>query len=162
MCMKLKRSFWAVWNGEVNLQSVPWLLKHVNCARPHHDGHCRQSANSFNTSSVKPMWSKIILQNYRQTDLTLTPCRSINFKDKTIKSSSRASLVAQWLRICLPMQGTRVQALVWEDPTCHGATGPVSHNYWACVSGACAPQQERPRWWEARAPRWRVVPTCHN
>ena len=40
-----------------------------------------------------------------------------------------ASLVAQWLRIRLPMQGTRVRALVWEDPTCHGATGPVSHNY---------------------------------
>ena len=41
----------------------------------------------------------------------------------------RASLVAQWLRICLPMQGTRVRALVWEDPTCRGATGPVGHNY---------------------------------
>ena len=52
----------------------------------------------------------------------------------------RASLVAQWLRVCLPMQGTRVRALVWEDPTCRGAAGPVSHNYWAC-----APQQERPR-----------------
>ena len=62
-----------------------------------------------------------------------------------IKSTNRASLVAQWLRICLPMQGTRVRALVWEDPTCRGATRPVSHNYWACVSGACAPQQERPR-----------------
>ena len=56
-----------------------------------------------------------------------------------------ASLVVQWLRICLPMQGIRVRALVWEDPTCHGATGPVSHNYWACASGACAPQQEGPR-----------------
>ena len=44
------------------------------------------------------------------------------------KSETRASLVAQWLRICLPMQGTRVRALVWEDPTCHGATRPVSHN----------------------------------
>ena len=40
-----------------------------------------------------------------------------------------ASLVAQWLRICLPMQGIRVRALVWEDPTCRGATRPVSHNY---------------------------------
>ncbi|KAJ8791248.1 hypothetical protein J1605_020688 [Eschrichtius robustus] len=39
-----------------------------------------------------------------------------------------ASLVAQWLRICLPMQGTRVRALVWEDPTCRGAIRPVSHN----------------------------------
>ena len=46
-----------------------------------------------------------------------------------LKSYSRASLVAQWLRICLPMQGTRVRALVWEDPTCRGATRPVSHNY---------------------------------
>ena len=40
-----------------------------------------------------------------------------------------ASLVEQWLRIRLPMQGTRVRVLVWEDPTCRGATRPVSHNY---------------------------------
>ena len=45
------------------------------------------------------------------------------------ESSIGASLVAQWLRICLLMQGTRVRALVWEDPTCRGATGAVSHNY---------------------------------
>ena len=45
------------------------------------------------------------------------------------KTPSRASLVVQWLRIHLPMQGTRVQALVWEDSTCHGATKPVGHNY---------------------------------
>ena len=45
------------------------------------------------------------------------------------KRTLRASLVAQWLGIHLPMQGTRVRALVQEDPTCHGATGPVHHNY---------------------------------
>ena len=45
----------------------------------------------------------------------------------SIKKKNRASLVAQWLRICLPMQGTRVRALVWEDPTCRGAARPVSH-----------------------------------
>ena len=45
------------------------------------------------------------------------------------KQGEGASLVAQWLRICLPMQGTRVRALVWEDPTCRGAAGPVSHSY---------------------------------
>ena len=39
------------------------------------------------------------------------------------------SLLAQWLRIHLPMQGTRVRALVQEDPTCRGATKPVLHNY---------------------------------
>ena len=41
----------------------------------------------------------------------------------------RASLVAQWLRIRLPMQGTRVQSVVREDPTCRGVTKPVRHNY---------------------------------
>ena len=41
---------------------------------------------------------------------------------------SWASLVVQWLRICLPMQGTQVRALVWEDPTRRGAARPVSHN----------------------------------
>ena len=45
------------------------------------------------------------------------------------KLQARASLVAQWLRIHLLMQGTWVQALVQEDPTCHGATKPVCHNY---------------------------------
>ena len=77
----------------------------------------------------------------------------------------RASLVVQWLRIRLPRQGTRVRALVREDPTCRGATKPVSHNYWACalepashncwahVPGARAPQQEEPQQWEACAPQ---------
>ena len=61
------------------------------------------------------------------------------------------SLVAQWLRIHLPVQGTRVRALVREDPTCCGATKPVRHNYWACALEptshnywACMPQLLKP------------------
>ena len=46
-----------------------------------------------------------------------------------LKVQYRASPVAQWLRVRLPMQGTRVRALVREDPTCRGATRPVSHDY---------------------------------
>ena len=38
------------------------------------------------------------------------------------KEVTGASLVAQWLKIPLPMQETRVRALVREDPTCRGAT----------------------------------------
>ena len=80
------------------------------------------------------------------------------------------------------MQGTRVQALVWEDPTCHEATKPMRQNYWACalqlVNHNCwsphartteahaprarAPQQEEPLRWEARAPQQRVAPARHN
>ena len=50
----------------------------------------------------------------------------------------------QWLRISLPMQGTRVQALVQEDPTCRGATKPVSHNYWARVLQLLKPERLEP------------------
>ena len=98
------------------------------------------------------------------------------------KVISQASLVAQWLRIRLPMQGTQVCALVREDPTCRRATKPVCHNYWACAlepashnywspratttearaPRAPAPQQEKPPQWEARAPQWRVAPARRN
>ena len=60
-------------------------------------------------------------------------CKTVNEFLKVKKSQTRASLVAQWLRIRLPMQGTRVRALVQEDPTCRGATKSVRHNYWACA-----------------------------
>ena len=64
----------------------------------------------------------------------------------------RASLVAQWLRICLPMQGTRVWSLVREDPTCCRATKPrvlqllslCAATTEACVPRAHALQQEKP------------------
>ena len=49
------------------------------------------------------------------------------------------------------MQGTRVRALVQEDPTCCGASKPVCHNYWACALEpvshnywACTPQLLKP------------------
>ena len=42
---------------------------------------------------------------------------------------SGTSLVVQWLRIHLPMQGTRVQALAREDPACRRGTKPVRHSY---------------------------------
>ena len=56
-----------------------------------------------------------------------------HWKKRRRKKKVWTSLVAQWLRIRLPMQGTWVRALVREAPTCHGATKPVCHNYWVCV-----------------------------
>ena len=71
-------------------------------------------------------WKKIfhVNGNQKKAGVVILISDKMDFKTRT-----RASLVAQWLRICLLMQGTRVRALVWEDPTCHGAAGPVSHNY---------------------------------
>ena len=56
------------------------------------------------------------------------PCRPF-----LLKVNKGTSLVAQWLRIRLPMQGTWVRALVQEDPICCRTTKPVCHNYWACA-----------------------------
>ena len=55
------------------------------------------------------------------------------------------------------MQGTWVWALVPEDPTCHGANKPMSHNYWAHVPQLLKPahlelvlhSKDKPPQWEA-------------
>ena len=44
-----------------------------------------------------------------------------------------ASLVAQWLRVPLPVQETQVRCLVQEDPTCLRAAKPELHNHSACA-----------------------------
>ena len=88
---------------------------------------------------IYPDKTKTLIQKYTCTPMFIAVLFTIAKIWKQSKSPStdewlkkmwyRASLVVQWLRICLPMQGTRVRALVWEDPTCRGATRPVSHNY---------------------------------
>ena len=45
----------------------------------------------------------------------------------------RTSLVVQVLRSLLPIQGTWVPSLAWEDSTCCGAAKPMYRNYWAWV-----------------------------
>ena len=74
------------------------------------------------------------------------------------KVVGRPSLVAQWLRIHLLMQGTQVRSLVWEDPTCRGATKPSVPQLLSLCSRACEPQLLSPRaaTTEARAPRARA------
>ena len=58
----------------------------------------------------------------------------------------RTSLMVQWLRICLPMQGTQVRSQVWEDSTWSRATKLMGCNYWSLSPGACAPQEKPPQW----------------
>ena len=68
------------------------------------------------------------------------------FIKKLLKGTS---LVVQWLRIHLPMRGTWIPSLIWEDPPCRGATKPVCRNYQACAlergsrsHGYCTPSLE--------------------
>ena len=68
------------------------------------------------------------------------------------------------------MQGTRVRGLVWEDPTCRGATKPMHHNYWARVPQLLKPgclepmlhNKEKPPQWEAHTPQRRVAPASRS
>ena len=76
---------------------------------------------------VKEMWKSIVVFAYWPLSIIWL------LKYVNIILSYVDFLVVQWLRVLLPMQGTQVQALVREDPTCHRATKPVCHNYWACV-----------------------------
>ena len=61
--------------------------------------------------------------------LTKLISKALGKREKITKLMHWVSLVAQWLRIHLPVQGTQVQALVQEDPTCRRATKPVHRNY---------------------------------
>ena len=89
--------------------------------------------------NIRPETLKILEENVgsRLLDIGLgNNFLDLKPKAKTTKTKINnwgTSLVAQWLRILLPMQGTWVRSLVQEDPTCCGATKPVSHNYWACT-----------------------------
>ena len=88
--------------------------------KPHYrDPHCQGKVGSLSPEAIERALASLLklLKTKYMSD------RQVN------KKWMRASLVAQWLRIRLPMQETRVQALVWEDPTCHGATKPMRHNY---------------------------------
>ena len=74
-------------------------------------------------------------KGFSSTILEGGKCPSQEYKKRT-------SLVAEWKRIHLPMQGTWVQSLVWEDSTHPGATETLCHNY-----GACALEPESGSYW---------------
>ena len=80
----------------------------------------------------------------RTTTTTTTYSSKNHLGPLALKWIRRTSLVAQWIRIRLPVQGTRVWPLVQEEPTCRGATKPVRHNWaWALESASCNHQAHR-------------------
>ena len=70
-------------------------------------------------------------------------------------------LVAHWKEIHLRRQVTRVQSLVQEDSTCHGATEPMCHNYWACALVSVL-YNKRSHCNQKPAPKQRVAPVRRN
>ena len=75
----------------------------------------------------------------------------------------RTSLVVQWLRILLPIQGTYVRSLVWDDSTYCGTTKLVSCNYWSLC--AREPVFRNKGSYHNGKPMYRnqsVAPACQN
>ena len=112
------------------------------------------SSPSFTVHSSESLWT---------SHSTSGNLGSLIYKD------GGTSLVTQWLGICLPMQGTRVSALVQEDPTCRAATKPANHNYWTHVpqllkSVRLEPMllNKRGHCDEACAPQWGGAPARRN
>ena len=50
------------------------------------------------------------------------------------------------------MQGTWVWSLVWGDPTCHGTSRLMHHNYWARALESIL-HKEKPPQWKTHAPQ---------
>jgi len=55
--------------------------------------------------------------------------KKMSMSQSRIIKHSETSLVVQWIRICLSMQGTWVRSLVWEDCACHKGAKPMCHSY---------------------------------
>ena len=85
----------------------------------------RHKNSQQNISKSNPKKYK---KNYIPQPSGINP-RHVRLVQHSKINQCRTSLVVQWLRIHLPMQGTRVRSLVQEAPTCRRATKSVHHNY---------------------------------
>ena len=169
-------------HGEPWISSIKWLPLQPDCsgdqawtelwARGQVSGHLASSFQSF-----------LLPFGLERCELWWKTAKTLQSDWPGFKSPPLGtSLGAQWLRICLPMQGTWVRALVQEDPTCRRATKPVRHHYWVCalehgshnywahvpqlLKPACLEpmfrNKEKLPQWKARAPQQRVAPARRN
>ena len=112
----------------------------------------KSRARRWRSRSARPWKEQDLFQNTllprNEGKRMSQPTNKRSFKKQ---KSLRTSLVVQWLRIHLPMEGMQVWSLVQEDSTCHRATKSMCCNYWNLHPRAHTPQQGTPLQWEVRA-----------
>ena len=130
----------------------------------HSNKHLKKKLCQFSTvSSPKQRQSEHVLTLSMRTSLPskqnqietlqerkLTPIPLTNTDAKILNkilANQGASLVAQVIRVHLPVQGTQVPSLVREDPSRHGAAKLTRHNLQASI-----PEPTNHNRW-AQAPR---------
>ena len=88
----------------------------------------------FEGHRLQPPWPYQSSKGQVQTAANEKKGEDIESREDQPKNNGRGTfLLVQWKRGHLPMQGTQVQSPVQADSTCHGATQPMCHNYWARV-----------------------------
>ena len=108
-----RRAWWTTVHGVT--KSLTWLRTNTFPSLSF-SRLCSQGSSILPANPVLPSWGFIS---------TLHPCLTFPFKAHTLDF-----LGVQQLRILLPMQGSWVPSLVWEDLTCQRATKPIHCKYW--------------------------------
>ena len=119
---------WEICNGQ-GIQNSTILLGVKQKALPFWDERShRKVINTFQAKQMQcehPMFSSRSKKQGSRGHIRLLQERT----QVVFKPNSWTSLVVQWLRIYLPIQGTRVWSLVPENSICCRASKPMSHNY---------------------------------
>ena len=116
-----------IWRGGLIIEKTSrkhWLSSHVWSDSGGCEGNWNSSSPGITFPTVEP-WSPIPSPSYPLNfwlyQLLVYIFLCLYFSLLRIHLIGN-SLVVLWVRICLPVQGTWVWSLVWEDYTCHGAT----------------------------------------
>ena len=120
-CMKVKSE------SEV-AQSRPTLSDPMDCSLPGSSAHRIFQARVLEWGAIA--FSDKIVQVTSIPKEKTKPKHNWNLTNSFhIKNSLGLPCEESGWRVCLSMQETRVQSLIQEGPTCHGAAGPLHHNY---------------------------------
>ena len=122
---------WATW------EALSWLVQLLSCVQlvatpwiPPHQASLLHYLPEFAQTHVH--WVDDAIRPSHPLSTPSSPALNLSqhLVSYNLNYLTEISLVAQWLRILLPMQGTWVPSLVREDPTCCEAAKPMHHNYW--------------------------------